>query len=317
MQLGRSGHAGRAWGADGCNQTGENMDRFLRASRALLLVSLVGLSGCANLGAVREFAETSSQITGFQGVTERVISSPDRTLADLPATPAYAAARAKQVQLQTELKAQRETLLKLHKTTTGYMAALSGLAGKDAYAISEEINGVAGAITASDLFGVSDDHVNAYASIASKVSNWALAAAQARDVKRMVKDYGPQMSVLLDALGQTLVAYEFVLRQESANAKAVHEARLVHWNSQPGDRLTPGRLEAVRALSVRSFNADQAERDRAAKARDDLAKGVAKVRAGHTQLVENVDRLSSKDVQALLKQATADLKVIRANLQKL
>ncbi len=112
-----------------------------RRNRTILaLLICAGLaSGCANLGAVREFAASSANMTGYKTVTEHYVSSADRQLADLPPDKRFDSTRKNLRTLKAVTGQDKETLLKLHAITTGYMSALAQLAGDDAYSISPEI----------------------------------------------------------------------------------------------------------------------------------------------------------------------------------
>ena len=102
--------------------------------------------------------------------------------------------------------ADRATLRDLHATTTGYMRALAQLAGEDAYSVSPGIGKISRAIRASDALGITKDHVRAYETIAERVSDWVLAARQARDVRHLVTENGARQRRMAGALDYGMVA---------------------------------------------------------------------------------------------------------------
>lgn len=276
-------------------------------------------SGCANLGAVREFAASSASMTGYQAVTEHYVSSADRQLADLPPDKRFDATR-KNLQTLKAITAQdKATLLKLHATTTGYMSALAQLAGEDTYSISPEIKQVSGTIQASESLKINADHVSAYSNIAQRVTDWVLAAKQARDVKHLIKENGADMDKLLEAMQLATQAYGIVLQQEIQSHELVTDYRQAQWSAKlPGDTgLTPERREVIATLLRRSALADTSAQQQALKAQQAAAAGLDKVRHAHQVMLQNVDRLSAKEVQALLRQAASDLKSIRQSISGL
>ena len=237
---------------------GSRRHRLGRVFVSVCVAALLG--GCANLGAVREFADSSSRLTDYRAVTQHYLDSADRQLAELPADPRFDGARENLQALKTVTARDKATLLKLHATTTGYMTALARLAGEDAYAISPSIRKVAKAIQPSDALGIDEDHVRAYDNIAERVSDWALAARQAKDVRRLVTENGADMDKLLEAMQLATQAYGIVLEQEIQSYELVADYRQAQWSAElPGDAaLTPERRETIATLLQRSEREDKA-----------------------------------------------------------
>ncbi len=286
----------------------------------LLVLALLTVAGCANLGAVRDFAATSAKMTGYKDVTERYITSADRQLEDLPPQERHDGTRKVLLELKDTTAKQKDTLFKLHAATTGYMAALAGLAGKDAYSISGEIGKVSGAIVASEALGINTTHVQAYSNIVQKVADWAMAARQAKDVKRIVQQNGEDMDKLLEAMEFATEGYGRVLKQEATASAGLAEDRAFVWNEKmPGDTnsFTAERREVLAALLRKTSAAEKAAQADALKAHKAAASGLREVRQAHRKMVDNIDRLNAKDVQALLRKAASDLKSIREEIADL
>ncbi|MGN7919495.1 hypothetical protein [Lysobacter sp. 22409] len=294
-----------------------------RAKRFALLFALFAIvstsMGCTNLGAVRSFAATSSQLTGYREVTERYVGSADRQLANLPASKLYDPARKELQALKQSSEQQKDSLLKLHDTATGYMSALAELAGEDAYNLNADIDKVSGAITAAPELGIGAEDVAAYGKIAKLVSSWALAAKQARDVKAMLKTYGDDMDRLLGAMQRAARSYEGVLQQEKASADSIQMLRLTVWKQpKSGDGLLDeARRDAIVAMSNNAYAGIAEQQAKALRAAAAASQGLAQVRSGHAAMLKDADRLKSKQLQALLKQAVADMKTVRAQLDAL
>jgi hypothetical protein len=294
-----------------------------RAKRFALLSALLAIVstsvGCANLGAVRSFAATSSQLTGYREVTERYVASADRQLANLPAGKLYEPNRKDLLALKHSSEQQKDSLLKLHNTATGYMSALAELAGEDAYSLSADIDKVSGAITAAPELGIGAEDVAAYGKIAQLVSSWIVAARQARDVKAMLKTYGDDMDRLLGAMQRASRSYEGVLRQEQAASNSIQLVRLAAWKQpKSGDGLLDeARRDAIVAMSNQAYAGIAEQQAKALQAATAASQGLAQVRSGHAAMLKDADRLKSKQLQALLKQAVADMKSVRAQLDAL
>ena len=283
------------------------------------VLSAAVTGGCTNPGPVRDFADSSARLTGYRAVTQHYVDSADRQLADLPDDKRFDATREHLQALKKITARDKATLLDLHATTTGYMQALAQLAGGDAYSIPPEIKKVARAIQASESLGIDAGHVRAYDNIAERVTDWALAARQARDVKQMVTQNGADMDKLLEAMQLATQAYGIVLEQEIQSSQLVADYRQAQWSAElPGDAaLTPERRETIAMLLRRAALADRSAQQQALKAQRAAARGLDRVRQAHEVMLRNVDRLSSKQVQDLLRQAADDLKSIRRSISEL
>ena len=170
-----------------------------------------------------------------------------------------------------------------------------------------------------DALGINDDHVRAYDNIAQRVTDWALAAKQARDVRHLVTENGADMDKLLEAMQLATEAYGIVLEQEIQSYELVADYRQAQWSAElSGDAaLTPERRETIATLLRRSELADKEAQQRARKAQRAAAAGVKRVRQAHQAMLENVDRLSSEQVRDLLREAADDLKSIRRSISEL
>lgn len=296
------------------------MDAGRRISSTLVFaLCALSLAGCANLGAVREFAASSARLTDYREATAYYLDSADRQLAELPAASRFDGAREHLQALKKITAADRATLRDLHATTTGYMRALARLAGEDVYSVSSGIGKISRAIRASDALGIDEDHVRAYENIARRVSDWALGARQARDVRHLVTENGADMDKLLEAMQRATEAYGIVLEQEIQSYEVVADYRQAQWSAElPGDTaLTPERRETIATLLRRSERTDKAAQQDALKAQRAAARGLERVREAHAAMLRNVDRLDAEEIQALLREAADDLKDIRESLSEL
>jgi hypothetical protein len=297
----------------------------IRSFRMAIALAGVLLAGCASLDGVRDFGASAARMTDYRGATDRYFESVDRVLAELPATPDFDDVRTRLEAQKREQAGQKATLLKLHAVTTGYMAALARLAGDRTFDLSDAVDKVGGQLVPLPALGIGANEVSAFARIAQAVTDWTTAAVQARDVKRLARDYGDAMDTLLGALQTVTGLYETALKNERDTIRNFEETRELAWQSPIGreadgknaDRTDlANRREAVVAWARRSYApVAQEEADAIANARR-AALGVAAVRAAHAQMLTNLDRLDRPELVALLKKTAADLKAIRADLAK-
>lgn len=300
------------------------IQRLLRVSFALLCAAI--LTACANLQAVRDFAANSARLTAYQDVTQRYLSSPDRIARRIPSDPLFNADRKRVEEVKALIDHDKDSLLKLHSVVTGYMAALAALAGEDAFNLSGDIDKVTGAISASPALGLNAEHVGAFGAIAQKVTSWLLAAKQAREVRSMVREYGDSMDVLLDGLQLATLAMKVRFEGENGRLQSYEDTRLAPYLAPVGSEAAASsedqinlrlRREAFIAVARQVGEEERAAGKKAVDSADAALGGIALVRKGHGEMRANVDRLTSDQVTAFLKNAAADLREVRDNLQKL
>lgn len=309
--------------------------RSLRLASALLAVSM--LIGCANLEAVREFTSNSAQLTGYTEVTDRFVSSPERIQAQIPDDPRFDPDRANAKKFAADIAPVKDSLLKLHTVATGYMGALAQLAGEDAFSLSPQIDQVTGALVAAPSLGLNAEHVQAFGSIASKVTSWLLAAKQAKEVKTMVQTHGAAMDKLLEGMDIVATAMKVQLDNERGQLRSYEDVHLSSYLVQVGGELPPpsgmadterrryeqtqlsldNRRKASLVWARRSYKDIEQVQNNAVSSAIAAIEGIKVVRKGHDDMRRDIDRLTGAQLTALLKKAASDLKSIRQNLKAL
>ena len=303
----------------------------------VLLLVLAALSACGNLQAVRDFSKQSAQLAAYTDVTNRVVSNPEVLLQQAPQTALFAPTR---TELQASAKARadrRDSLLKIHNVVAGYMGALANLAGEDTFSLSSSIAKVSGALVESPDLGIKADTVSAFAKIATVVSSWITEAIQVREVKAMVMKHGDAMDQMLAGMEDVTTSMLAVLEEDQkksgtfaeyyeggfrfalgpeqpAPANLTGDARKLYEDQMEIARL---RRDAAGLLVTRSNAAIRADQQAAVSSARSALAGVQLVRAGHTEMRNNVDKLTSEQVTAQLRRIAADLQDIRTNLKKL
>jgi hypothetical protein len=296
---------------------------LLRVSLALLCAAV--MTACANLQAVRDFAANSAQLTAYQDVTQRYLSSPDRITRRIPSGTTFDQDRRDVEAVKRLVENDKQSLLRLHSVATGYMAALAALAGEDAFDLSGDIDRVTGAISASSL-GLNAGHVGAFGAIAQEVTSWTLAAKQAREVKTMVRQYGDAMDVLLDGLQVATRAMKVRFESENGRLQSYEDTWLAPYSIEVAAESAASaqdqtnlrlRREAFIAVARHASEEERVAGKKAVDSANAALAGIALVRKGHGEMRANVDRLTSEQVTSLLKRTAEDLRDVRDNLQKL
>ena len=304
---------------------------------ALLLLLAATLGACGNLQAVRDFTKQSAQLAAYRDVTNKLVSNPPAMLAQAPQTKEFEDVR-ERLKRSGEARARRsDSLLKVHSVVAGYMGSLANLAGEDAFSLSSSISKVEGALIAAPDLGIKPETVSAFAKIASVVSNWITEAIQIKEVKAMVSKHGDAMDQMLAGLedvsasmlaileeDEKVVAsfaeyyeggFRFALGPELPAPPHVIGAARVAYESQRDVALL--RRDAAGVLIKRSNATMQGEQRDAVQSARAVLSGVQSVRSGHTEMRNNVDRLTSDQVTALLRRLAGDIQSVRENLKRL
>lgn len=288
---------------------------------ALVLLAASTLIGCANLEAVRDFTSNSAQLTGYTEVTDRFVTSPERIQHHIPDDPRFDSDRANAKKLAAEIAAAKDSIFKLHTVATGYMGALAQLAGEDAFSLSPQIDQVTGALVAAPSLGLNAEHVQAFGSIASKVTSWLLAAKQAKEVKAMVQTHGVAMDKLLEGMEIVATAMKVQLDNERGQLRTYEDTHLSSYLVQVGGEQTQSTLDNRRKATLvwarRSYLDIQRVQNNAVSSATAAIEGIKVVRRGHEDMRRDIDQLTSAQLTALLKKAASDLKSIRQNLKAL
>ena len=290
---------------------------------AALLVAV--LPGCGNLAGVRQFAGTASEIAAYKDLTHRYVTIEDRLIGAMPVS--QAGDRKDLEEKGNILKARLEPLNKLHDVITGYMAALASLADTDAYSVSGDIDNVSGAINAIPELGLNADHVNAFGDISKVVSSWIRTARQTKDVKAMVIAHGRSMDVLLEGMSLVLENYEIAFENENRLTRSWYTTSRSFWEGSDMDELPNvgvktaellrGRRELVLLVGDRSNAVIVAEQDRVDKSLKAAQQAIKRIRAGHQEMRDRIDAVSSDQMKEFLLKSAADLKTLKAAMKAL
>ena len=275
----------------------------MKATRmiAVLLVTL-SLVGCANLNAVRDYADESAQLSAYTELTTRFRDTYQR---EQP----YLFGEAERLAQDNNKKRQAayDDLLKIHQTVTLYMQTLAQLAGDDTFDLSHEIDALSGVIKMHPELGINAQHVDAATNIAKVVTKWITSSYQKQAVRKMIEEGDPHLQKILDAMVTLVRYYRKTNENEQKTVLGFFETEIPFAD--------PSQDKLLVALARAQLQAKTNEYRNAQLKYDEAEKGIKSIAEGHKKLLVNINKLSSDEVKAMISSLTIDIKTIRANLQ--
>jgi len=259
------------------------------------------LSGCANLGAIQEFARTSADSAAYTRLTDEYVNSPETS--KLYTLENDVDERSRLDALAAERKPQAVRLLLMHQALTAYMAAVGELAADGLAEADTELDGMFDA-------AVKANHVDETTgaplrSISKILAEAALNGYRQRELNKVI--------AAANAPLQQLIAHQLVLMegygQSLANERAmqVRHQRVLHAMARE-----KGREPVAAELIWERSNLSAAQFREREKALPKYVETLKQIAAGHQALYDNRERLSNQEVAAQIKRYT---KRIRAALK--
>jgi hypothetical protein len=269
------------------------------------VLSLV-LAGCAStetvsLSEVRQFADASAKLGGYGELSKRYRDTYEREKPYLsPAVDKIAKDN------DARRKAVYADFVSIQKAVVLYMQTLSVLAGATRYDLSAQVDDLGAGLQANADAGVEKREVAAYTSVTRLLTRVIASNYQNRSVETMVRDGDADVQVLLEAMIVLIRMYAKTNENEKKTVLGVFDVE-IPFSTRNSDRML------VTLAKVHYLN--KATEYKLIDKRYDLAlDGLKKVAAGHQQLRENLNRLSSEDVRRLLAGYGRDLLSIREAL---
>ena len=180
------------------------------------------LSGCANLGAIQEFARTSADSAAYTRLTDEYVNSPETS--KLYTLENDAGERARLDAQAAERKPQAARLLLMHQALASYMAAVGELAADGLAEADSELDGMFDAAVKANYV---DETTGApLRSISKILAEAALNGYRQRELNKVI--------AAANAPLQQLIAHQLVLMeaygQSLANERAmqVRHQRVLH-----------------------------------------------------------------------------------------
>ena len=258
---------------------------------------LMALGGCANLDAVRTFGKTAALAPN---TADAGAAYHDSALALAPylAGPAVASQH-------PEIRARQvRATLRLQDASTQYFALLAKLAGEDAFALDQQIDALGKGLDGLAQGDADAAALNAGVSLGKILAKYVRLAAQGSAVRDLVLEGGPVAMRLTERLraiigdwkAQVEIDRSSVLDQIETLAMARDAAPLL------------AQLARDRAAQLRREFATDLRRIDSADA------ALERVQAAHGDLAANLSDLSGAQLRGLLKQAVADLRAAKADV---
>jgi hypothetical protein len=276
--------------------------KIIKALSALLLALL--LVGCANLKGVREFASESAKLSAYTELTTRFRDTYQR---EQP----YLSGEADRLAQENDKKrmAAYNDLLKIHQSVALYMQTLAKLAGENTFDLSKKIDALADGIKAYPDLGINDKEVKAVSDISKVMARWITSAYQERAVRNMVREGDPHVQTLLDGMAGLVRYYRKSNENEKNIVLGLFEVEIPYADT-PKDKL-------LATLARAHMQSKTSEYKSAQRKYDGAEKGIKSIAAGHSQLLENIDKLSVDEIESMISTFAKDIKTLRENLQEL
>jgi hypothetical protein len=274
--------------------------RATRITSALLLT--LALVGCVNLKEVREYAGESAKLSAYTELTTRFR---DTYYREQP----YLSGEADRLAQDNDKrrKAAYEDLLKIHQRVSLYMQTLAKLAGEDTFDLSSEVDSLASGIKSYPYLGIEEKNVDAMSNIAKVIIKWMTSSYQERAVRNMIKEGDAPLQTTLEGMITLVRVYRKTNENEKKTVLGFFETEIPLADA-PKDKLLVTLARAhEQSKSAEYMNAQQKY--------DDAEKGIKSIAEGHKRLLENIDKLSSDEVKAMISKFAKDIKTIRKNLQ--
>jgi hypothetical protein len=184
-------------------------DRRYR-SAFVVTALLLGATGCANLKAIREFADISAESVRYQGLVRDYVSSPER-LAQYE--PGHCTSCARD---SADRKKQEAALLLRQVVLQAYMDALGNLAADEVVDYSKEYGNLAAAAVNAKFVGQQDAaSLNAIASVITKATTDAW---RQKKLRELIEDTNSSVQTVIQAMQQVMQAFAKDVNNEETAA---------------------------------------------------------------------------------------------------
>lgn len=265
--------------------------RYLHTLLAGLYALL--LSGCANLGAIQEFAKTSADSAAYTQLTDEYVNSPETS--KLYTLEGDVSERSRLEALAAGRKPQAARLMLMHHTLTGYMSAVGELAADDLAEADKELDGMFDAAVKANYV---DESTGApLRSITKILAEAALNGYRQRELNKVIEAANAPL--------QQLIAHQLALMNGYGESLANERAMQIrHQRTLHALAREKGREPAAAELIWERINVTAAQFVQREKAIPKYIETLRQIAAGHQALYDNRDRLSSKEVAVQIKRYT-------------
>lgn len=251
------------------------------------------LSGCANLGAIQEFAKTSADSAAYTQLTDEYVNSPQTS--KLYTLEADVNERTRLDALAAERKPQAARLMLMHQALTSYMTTVGELAAGDLSEADKELDGMFDAAVKANYV---DETTGAPLRAITKVlTEAALNGYRQRELNKVIEAGNAPL--------QQLIAHQMALMNGYAESLANERAMQVrHQRVLHAMAREKGREPVAAELIWERSNLTAAQFVQREKAIPKYVETLKQIAAGHQALYDNRDSLSKQEVAAQIKRYT-------------
>jgi len=260
--------------------------RFL----AVVWLALVA-SGCANLGAIREFASTSSDAAQYNQIVGTYVDTPTRLMRYEPESQ-----RPVLVRQAAERQAQREQLLMRQRLIQAYMDALGQLADDGLTTYDKQLDALGNALQAAKF--ADQGEAAALAAVSKLVTTAATDHWRQGKLVTLIEQADAPFQIVV---GTLVVIVETGFTTDIANEREAlnkYYTELQRTSRDPAGLAALGEWREIRDGQIR-------DRETAIRSYVVVLKTIA---SGHHKLYESRHELSKVQVQAEIHQYTSRLK---------
>jgi len=260
--------------------------RFL----AVVLLGLVA-SGCANLGAIREFASTSSDAAQYNQIVGTYVDTPTRLMRYEPESQ-----RPVLVRQAAERQAQREQLLMRQRLIQAYMDALGQLADDGLTTYDKQLDALGNALQAAKF--ADQGEAAALTAVSKLVTTAATDHWRQGKLVTLIEQADAPFQIVV---GTLVVIVETGFTTDIANEREAlnkYYTELQRTGRDPAGLAALGEWREIRDGQIR-------DRETAIRSYVVVLKTIA---SGHHKLYESRHELSKVQVQAEIHQYTSRLK---------
>lgn len=264
-----------------------------RPSAVLLLIVLVLTQGCANLSAIREFANISTESAQYTRLVDDYVEWPTSQKRYQPPDQHVLLDR-----IARDRAAQRERLLLYHTLIEEYMDALGRLAADEVVVYDKELDALGNAIEEKKFADAKE--AGAFAAIAKVLVKGATDRWRQKQLKELIATSNESFQVVVSSL-RVIVEKGFAgdLLDEKAGIQS-HYRTLIR---DSRDKAGIAALEEWRDLHLAGV-------DTRAKVIESYAKILTKIGEGHQKLYDGRNDLSKELLIRDMNRYSKDLKLL-------
>jgi hypothetical protein len=253
------------------------------------------LGGCANLGAVKDFASLSADGAAYTALSDDYIGSPERTMRHTLRKDE--AQRAKLTAQGKTREAQRVQLQLYHQTLADYMDALGALAADEVTSYDGQIGPLADAAARNGV--IASDKAGLVKSLGNLLADAATNAYRQRELNQLIaRGNTPLQGVIADMV-RLMASFDSAIADEAEMYEAYYED-LMHLAAR-NEPVAAELLWSQRGATLAGFE----QRRQAIPPYIETLKTIG---AAHQALYDHRDKIAEKEVLVQLKRYTRQIR---------